>query len=171
MHTRGNTGQWQCRSGGAGSAGSPCEALRNGGRIFCRKRRYIKRKGFIHGSRWIIYTVLILQESDYFLSVQDKILIRHWAQHRTKNALRLSTTSACSISVILHKTCLITVRLLTRFAHSDEKNWRRICGTIFVRYCLNTVQWSKIGASNKNSEREKLCLSEEATFIMQISVR
>ena len=42
-------------------------------------------------------------------------------QHRTKNALRLSTTSACSFSVILHKTHLITVRLLARFAHSDEK--------------------------------------------------
>ena len=37
-------------------------------------------------------------------------------QHRTKTALRLSTTSACSFSVILHKTRLITVRL-----QSDEK--------------------------------------------------
>ena len=171
MHTRGNTGQWQCRSGGAGPAGSPCEALRNGGRIFCRKRRYIKRKGFIHGSRWIIYTVLILQESDYFLSVQDKILIRHWAQHRTKNALRLSTTSACSISVILHKTHLTTIRLLAWFAHSDEKIDGASAALSLCGIAWNTVQWSKIGASNKNAEREKLCLSEEATFIMQISVR
>ena len=33
----------------------------------------------------------------------------------------LSTTYACPFSVILHKTRLITVRLLARFAQSDEK--------------------------------------------------
>ena len=42
----------------------------------------------------------------------------------------------CTFAVILRKTCLITVKLLARFAHSDEKNRRRICGTIFVRCCL-----------------------------------
>ena len=38
-------------------------------------------------------------------------------QHRTKNALRLSTAYACSFSVILHKTRLITVRLTALVLH------------------------------------------------------
>ena len=52
------------------------------------------------------------------MSQNDIIVLR---QHRWETALRLSHTSACSFSIILHKTRLITVRLLTRFAHSDEK--------------------------------------------------
>ena len=42
-------------------------------------------------------------------------------QHRTKNALRLSTAYACSFSVILHKTRLITVRLTTLVLHNLTK--------------------------------------------------
>ena len=45
---------------------------------------------------------------------KDKLELR---QHRTKTALRLSTTSACSFSVILHKTRLITVRLTALVLH------------------------------------------------------
>ena len=54
----------------------------------------------------------------YSARIKTIIVLR---QHRTKTALQLSTTSACSFSVILHKTRLITVRLLARFAQSDEK--------------------------------------------------
>ena len=42
-------------------------------------------------------------------------------QHRTKNALRLSTAYACSFSVILHKTHLITVRLTALVLHNLTK--------------------------------------------------
>ena len=44
-------------------------------------------------------------------------LLAVFRQHRTKTALRLSTTSACSFSVILHKTRLITVRLTALVLH------------------------------------------------------
>ena len=47
--------------------------------------------------------------------------ILHLRQHRTKNALRLSTAYACSFSVILHKTRLITVRLTTLVLHNLTK--------------------------------------------------
>ena len=43
-------------------------------------------------------------------------------QHRTKTALRLSTTSACYFSVIPHKTRFDNRQVNdARFAHSDEK--------------------------------------------------
>ena len=47
----------------------------------------------------------------------EHLLLAVLRQHRTKNALRLSTAYACSFSVILHKTRLITVRLTALVLH------------------------------------------------------
>ena len=57
-------------------------------------------------------------------------------------ALRFSTTSVFSFSVILHKTRLMTDRLLACFAHYDEKTGGASVVTIFVRFCLRFYQYS-----------------------------
>ena len=72
--------------------------------------------------------------AEYEFCPADEEIIRRLRQHRTKTALRLSTTSACSFSVILHKTRLITVRLTTLVLHNLTKK-----STAHLRYYLCAV--------------------------------
>ena len=102
-------------------------------------------------------------------------------QHRTKTALRLSTTSAVPegntlgvlFFLILQKTCLITVRILARLSHSDEKIGGAsaalsLCGIDFIVSDLLRFHPKPLPSSQNGHKSNKLLNMEQKYDILYV---